>query len=412
MNAVIDETCLPTLPVETLEFSANPDPYLEAARREHPWLARFSQGLVVHGYQAAKELMADDEHLKPGFGGVVDFYGVRGSMWGRFMEEMVLSQSGAEHARLRASVAAAFTPRQANQARPMMRRVISGLLDDWAPPGELDFAVFASYFPVAVICGLLGVSAEPIPRIRTALENQLTSLTLDPAAKPLFMAGWDVLWSFADQLVREREQAGPREEGALLDALIAARDDGQLDETELRFMVLVVIVAGYDTSKNMLTLTMLLMLDRPQMWARCAEDPAFCARVVEEALRHSGITTPYRAVAEAFDYQGFHFRKGEMVVFATSAAGRDPQAFDDPLVFDPERTRANRHVAFGRGGHICIGQFIARNQLEEGLHLIARRLRNPRLAGEVVWRPFLGAWGLKRLPIAFDLAPAGQEAAA
>lgn len=411
MNAVA-ETRLPMLPVETLEFSANPDPYLEAARREHPWLARFSQGLVVHGYQATKELMADDEHLKPGFGGVIDFYGVRGSMWGRFMEEMVLSQSGAEHARLRASVAAAFTPRQANLARPMMRRVISELLDDWTPKGELDFAVFASYFPVAVICGLLGVSAEPIPRIRTALENQLTSLTLDPAAKPLFMAGWDVLWSFADELVRERERAGPREDGALLDALIAARDEGQLDETELRFMVLVVIVAGYDTSKNMLTLTMLLMLDRPQMWARCAEDPAFCGKVVEEALRHSGITTPYRAVAEAFDYQGFHFAKGEMVVFATSAAGRDPAAFDDPLTFDPERTHTNRHVAFGRGGHICIGQFIARNQLEEGLHLIARRLRNPRLAGEVVWRPFLGAWGLKHLPVAFDLAPAGQEAAA
>lgn len=405
---VVAEPTLPLLPVELPEFSADPTPYIEAARREHPWLARFSQGLVVHGYQATKDLLADDEHLQPGFGGVVDFYGVRGSMWARFMEEMVLSRSGAEHARLRASVAAAFTPRHANAARPLMRQVIGGLLDEWAPEGELDFAVFASYFPVAVICGLLGVSAEPIPRIRTALENQLTSLTLDPAAKPLFMAGWEVLWDFADTLVREREQGGVTEEGSLLDALIASKNAGELDETELRFMVLVVLVAGYDTSKNMLTLTMLMLLDRPTMWARCAEDKAFCAKVVEEALRHSAIATPYRMVAEAFEYDGFRFPKDAIVVFATALAGRDPTCFPDPLVFDPERTQANRHVAFGRGAHICLGQFIARNQLEEGLHLIAQRLKNPRLAGEIAWRPFLGAWGLKHLPIAFEPAQARE----
>lgn len=405
MDAVA-ETILPTLPIEQLEFSADPDRYLEAARREHPWLARFSQGFVVHGYQATKDLLGDDQRLQPGFGGIIDFYGVRGTMWARFMEEMVLSQSGAQHARLRASVASAFTPRQANQARPLMRQVIADLLDEWAPPGEFDFAVFASYFPVAVICGLLGVSAEPIPRIRTALENQLTSLTLDPAAKPLFMAGWEVLWDFADTLVREREQGGVTEAGSLLDALIASKNAGQLDETELRFMLLVVVVAGYDTSKNMLTLTMLLLLDRPAMWARCAEDKAFCGKVVEEALRHSAITTPYRMVAEAFDYEGFRFPQGAIVVFATSAAGRDPAVFPDPLDFDPERTHANRHVAFGRGAHICLGQFIARNQLEEGLHLIAQRLQNPRRAGEIAWRPFLGAWGLKHLPIAFEPQPA------
>lgn len=402
---------LPSLPVELLEFSANPDPYIEAARREHPWLATFSQGYVVHGYQATKDLLADDDHLRPGFGGVVDFYGVRGTMWARFMEEMVLSQSGPEHARLRASVASAFTPRQANQARPLMRRVITELLNEWAPKGAFDFALFASFFPVAVICGLLGVSADAIPQIRTALDNQLTSLTLDPAAKPLFMSGWEVLWSFADELVREREASDDRGEDTLLDALIATRDAGQLDETELRFMLLVLMVAGYDTSKNMLTLIMQLLLDRPEMWARCAEDQAFCAKVVEEALRHSAITTPYRAVARDFEYEGVRFPAGALVVFATSLAGRDPAAYDDPLRFDPERPPGvARHVAFGRGGHICLGQFIARNQLEEGLHLIAQRLKSPRRVGETVWRPFLGAWGLKTLPIAFEPAPAPAPA--
>jgi cytochrome P450 len=403
----IAELALPMLPVELPEFTADPEPYLAAARRKHPWLATFSQGYIVHGYQANKDLLADDEHLRPGFGGIIDFYGVRGTMWARFMEEMVLSQSGPEHARLRESVASAFTPRHANQMRPLMRQVISELLDEWAPTGAFDFAVFASYFPVAVMCGLLGVSAEPIPRIRSALENQLASLTLDPALKPVFMAGWEVLWSFADTLVREREARGGSED-TFLDALIATKNSGRLDETELRFMILVLVVAGYDTSKNMLTLCMKLLLERPEMWKRCGEDKAFCAKVVEEALRHSAIATPYRMVAEQFTYDGFRFPKDAIVVFATSLAGRDPLAFPDPLKFDPERPHVNRHVAFGRGMHICLGMFIARNQLEEGLHVIAQRLKNPRLAGDISWRPFLGTWGLKNMPIDFDLDTARQ----
>ena len=119
------ELSLPTLPVETLEFAADPGAFLEAAQRAHPWLARFSQGYVVYGYQAVGDLLADDENLVPGFGPIIDYYGVRGTMWARFMEEMVLSRSGVDHTRLRASVANAFTPRRANRERAMMQRVIT-----------------------------------------------------------------------------------------------------------------------------------------------------------------------------------------------------------------------------------------------------------------------------------------------
>jgi cytochrome P450 len=403
------EVALPVLPVELPEFAANPDAYVEEARRQHPWLARFSQGFIIYGHQASVDLMANDEQLQPGLGGIVDHYGVRGSMWGRFMDEMVLNASGPTHTRLRSSVARAFTPKQANLTRPLMRKVISDLLDEWAPQGKFDFADFAALFPVAVILGLLGVSADAIPRMRTALDNQLTSLTLDPAAKPLFMAGWDVLWAFADELVNEREASGAGEEESLLDALIASKNAGQLDETELRFMILVLVVAGYDTSKNMLSFTIQILLSRPEMWKRCADDIGYCGKVVDEALRYAGIATPYRLVVEAFTYDGFEFPEGAMVVFATSQAGRDPAMFADPLTFDPDRPNANRHVSFGRGGHMCLGMFIAKCQLEEGLHMITRRLTHPRLAGEVEWRPFLGAWGPKHLPIAFDPAPGEEE---
>ncbi|MCB2079730.1 MAG: cytochrome P450, partial [Novosphingobium sp.] len=275
-------------------------------------------------------------------------------------------------------------------------------LDEWAPKGEFDFALFASFFPVTVMCGLLGVSAEPIPRMRDALENQLKSLTMDPAAKPLFMGGWEVLWNFADTTVNEREASGEFDENSLLDAMIAAKRDGKLDETELRFLLLTVAVAGYDTSKNQLSVTMNMLIDRPEMYQRCAEDIQYCRAVAEESLRHTAIASPVRTAAHDFTYRDFTFSKGDMLVMAPPLANRDPAMFPHPEEFDPERENRDRHVAFGRGQHICLGQFLARNQLQEGLHLITQRLRNPRRMGPVEWRPFLGAWGPRTLPIAFD----------
>ena len=394
----------PSMPVESPEFAADPQFYLDAARQQHPWLARFSQGYVVHGYQACSDLLANNVDMTCGFGPIIDFYGVRGSTWARFMEQTLISIYTPDHVRLRGAVAHAFTPRRANQEREMMRRTITTLLDEWAPKGHFDFAEFASYFPVTVMCGLLGVSAEPIPKIRDALENQLKSLNLDLSVKPLFMAGWEVLWDFTDRLVEEREASGKVDAESLLDDIIAAKRRGEMDGDEARFMVLTIVVAGYDTSKNQLGMMMKLLLDHPEMYQRCAEDLAYCRKVTEESVRHSAIATPYREAVVDFTYDGFEFHKGDMVVLAPPLANRDPTVFPDPGKFDPDRENAGRNIGFGRGPHLCIGQSIARNQLQEGLHLIAQRLKNPRLDGEIEWRPFLGAWGVKRLPIAFDLA--------
>jgi cytochrome P450 len=196
------EAELPILPIDAPEFAADPQPFYDEARRHHPWLARFTQGYVVHGYQAHEELLADDVNLIPGLGQVVDFYGMRGTMWARFMEEMVLSATGDFHTRLRASVQPAFTPRRANQVRPLMQQVIGELLDEWAPKGEFDFAEFAAFFPITVMFGLMGVPPEPIHRIRSAIEGHIASLSIDMTTKPGFVAAWDVLWEFADKGAR------------------------------------------------------------------------------------------------------------------------------------------------------------------------------------------------------------------
>jgi cytochrome P450 len=396
------EIVLPTLPVESPEFWSDPEKFLAPARRQHPWLASFSQGFLVHGYQANKDLLADDEHLYMGLDGLVAFYEAEGTPWARFMNEMLNSQRGAEHSRIRGSVASGFTPRHANSMRPVMRKVINELLDEWAPKREFDFAQFAASFPIAVMCALLGVSTEAIPRLRKSLEAQLVAISMDKTAIPDFMAGTQIIWDFADEIVRQRIQSGETHPDALLDTLIAAQTAGRLNERELRYLIMVLLFAGYDTSKNMLTMIMYLLLDRPEIYQRCAVDQAYCAPVVAEALRHSNIATPVRQVQKSFVYDGFRFPEGALVYMATPLAGRDPAAYSEPLVFDPERQTEPRHVAFGRGRHNCIGQYLARNQLEEGLHIIAQRLRNPRRTGEIAWRPLLGAWGLRTLPIAFE----------
>jgi cytochrome P450 len=167
---------------------------------------------------------------------------------------------------------------------------------------------------------------------------------------------------------------------------------------------MVLFPAGYDTSKNMLGLIMNQMLQHPDYWVRCAGDLPFCYKVTEEMFRHTSTATMSRVVDKAFDYEGVHFPAETALIFGNSTSGRDPTGFADAETFNPDREHSNRHVAFGRGAHICLGQHLAKIQIAEGIHLMAQRIRNPRLAGEIEWRPFLGVWGLETLPIEFDPA--------
>jgi cytochrome P450 len=253
------------------------------------------------------------------------------------------------------------------------------------------------------MCGLLGTSTDSVPEIREVLETQSRVFSLDLELRDKLLAGYDVLWNYCDRLIREREASGVKGE-LLLDQLIAANHEGKIDDVELRFLLMVLYPAGYDTSKNMLTLLMRQMLQHPDHWERCAADRDFCTRAVEEMFRYSSVISPWRTVTEDIDYQGVHFPKGTNLIFGMALAARDPEFFERPDEFDPDRAHQNRHLGLGRGSHICLGQHLARGQLAEAVHQIAQRVRNPRLAGEIAWRPFLGIWGLETLPIEFEPA--------
>ena len=157
---------------------------------------------------------------------------------------------------------------------------------------------------------------------------------------------------------------------------------------------------------------MYLLLQRPDVYARCGQDHAYCAKVLDEALRYFNPGSVPRFTNEDLAFRGVVIPKDTMLWFTLNISGRDPRTFKDPETFDPDRQfEPNKHhIAFSLGKHMCLGQFIARAQLQEALHQIPQRLRRPRLAGEVRWRPFPGTWGLKGLPIAFEPAKPAVEA--
>jgi cytochrome P450 len=134
--------------------------------------------------------------------------------------------------------------------------------------------------------------------------------------------------------------------------------------------------------------------------------------VLEEALRWFNPGTLARVVDEEMVFRDVLLPKETLLFLPLSISGRDPVTFPDPDVFDPDRKVEGdkRQIAFSLGKHMCLGQFIARAQLQEALNLIPQRMRNPKLAGQVGWRPFYGTWGLKGLPIEFTPTPAMAQA--
>ena len=286
----------------------------------------------------------------------------------------------------------------------MMRKTITRLLDDWAPRGRIDFEEFASYFPISVMFALVGAPLEGIGLLRDDLEAIGLAHSYELDRFPRIQEGMIRLEEFVEETIAAR-RAEPRRDGVedLLELLIRTGDEGDIAHRQLVDLIMFFFLAGYDTSKNVLTFTMYTLIDRPEIYQRCADDYEYCRKVIEEALRWFNPSTVARYVDEDFVYRDVLLPKDTMLFFPLSISGHDPIVFPDGDRFDPERPiePEKRHLAFALGKHMCLGQYIARAQLQEALHQVAQRIRDPKRVGEVGWRPFPGAWGLKGLPIEF-----------
>jgi cytochrome P450 len=402
----VTEISLPQLAIETPAFAANPAPEFKRAREQHPWLAKVTYGYIVTEYNAMRDLISQDSAMAMPHEGIIDLMKAHGSKWEKFQLESILAMKGEHHKRIRDIVAAAFTPRIANMHRGLMRDTIAHLLDQWVPKGKFDFEEFASFFPITVMCNLIGASPSIVPKLKESLETLGLSFNLIPDYVPQLDKACEIMEETIGELLAERKNKPAGENPNLLDALLEAQTTRGLTDAELNSLLIFLFVAGYDTSKNVLTMIMHQLLSRPEMYERCAEDFAYCQKVVEENLRFQNPGTSTRVTNQDVTYRDLVIPKDTMLFFPNSMIGRDPGMFPDPDKIDPERPNSQRHIAFGAGPHMCLGQHIARAQIQEGLHLITQRLKNPKLVGPVGWRPFPGTWGMKGLPLEFTPAPA------
>ena len=184
----------------------------------------------------------------------------------------------------------------------------------------------------------------------------------------------------------------------------AHHGEDRLSADELRVALVLLMFGGMDTTRNQLGLAIQTFLDHPDQWRLLAERPELGRQAVEEVMRvNPTITWVTREACEDFEFGGLPIAAGTTLHLLTESAGTDPQRFGE-AAFEISVKRP-RHFGFGAGIHHCIGHYLARTDLAEALPLLARRLRNPRLDGEVRSLPPSGNTGPMNLPLAFDSAP-------
>ncbi|MGB0969370.1 MAG: cytochrome P450 [Mycobacterium sp.] len=311
-----------------------------------------------------------------------------------------------DHTRLRRLVSKAFLPKVVRALEPEIARLVDALLDEADSTSDPFDAVagLAYPLPVAVICRLLGVPLADEPEFSAA--SALLAQSLDPFVSVTGSAGGGAeerlqagLWlrEYLRQLIAERRRNIGDD---LMSGLIQVEESGdQLTEEEIVATCNLLLVAGHETTVNLIANAILALLRDPVWWTALATDPAQAGAVIEETLRYDPpVQLMGRVAGEAMSIGGLSIPKGDNMLALIAAAHRDPEAFDQPDLFDPGRT-AIRHLAFGKGAHFCIGAPLARLEANVALTAMAARFPHAALAGEPQYKQNVTLRGMSTLPI-------------
>jgi len=311
-----------------------------------------------------------------------------------------------DHTRLRNLVNKAFTARRIEALRPHVREIVKGLLDDIEASGRDTFDLVnevAYPLPVTVICEMLGVPSqdwEQFHRWSSALVVTLDPVMSDEVLGPANEAALAFADYFTGLLTDRR--AHPRDD--LLTAMIAAEDRGErLTEQELLAMCILLLIAGHETTVNLIGNGMLALLRHRDQLERLTTNPSLIRSATEEFLRYdSPVQFLGRTLMEDVEIGGRHIRKGEQLVPVIGAANRDPAQFSEPDILDIGRPD-NRHLSFGGGIHFCLGAPLARAEGQITIVELIRHFPNLELATETFERrETVTLRGLRSLPVAVN----------
>jgi cytochrome P450 len=323
-----------------------------------------------------------------------------------FLMAHMLNADPPDHTRLRRLVQKAFTPGRVAGLRPRIEAITASLLDamaaardaDTAGDGVVDLITeFAFPLPMTVICELLGIPDGDREEFKSWSQVILSSTaTFDE-----YRAAGGAMYGYFTKLLADK-RAAPADD--LLSALITARDSGDsLDEPELLAMIFLLLVAGHETTVNLIATGTLALLTHPSEFSRLRADPSLLPGAVEELLRFANPLNHAtdRYAPESLEVGGVTIPAGEPVLVVTSSANRDPARFPDPDRLDVGRD-ASGHVAFGHGIHYCVGAPLARLEGEIAFGALLARFPGLSLAlepSQLRWRPSSLIHGLETLPV-------------
>jgi cytochrome P450 len=313
----------------------------------------------------------------------------------------LLTMDPPDHTRLRRLVAGAFTPRAIAGLEPWIRELTVQLLDDADRAAGFDLVdALAFPLPIAVICHLLGVPAGDQAQFR--VWGHEVAASLEPrtgaAARSQTRDAEVALTGYLQDLVRER-RANP--DDSILSALIAAEDEGdRLTSGELVSTALVLLIAGFETTVNVIGNGAVALLGDPGGWDRLRQDPALIPAAVEEMLRYdSPIQLTLRIATEDVEVAGRVIGAGKPVIVFIGGANRDPEVFEHPDEFRIDRPDPGRHLAFSLGMHHCLAPSLARLEGRIAIEELARRYPALELAAAPTRRPQLVLRGFESVPV-------------
>lgn len=395
------------------DFKGNPYAIYQQLRVEAP-VCRVRYKLdapascwLITRYQDAVSVLRDHQHVandRRNVSGKKPSMRLRAvyAIFGAVIDNM-LGADEPDHTRLRSLVHKAFTQKRVEELRSQIESLTDRLLSDLQPRGEFDLiADFAVHIPTTVIAQMLGIPAGDRERFRRMFDALLNSSATSWKGMARNMPTFFSFLRYLRGLIRER-RVDPRED--LISALVAAEEAGdKLNEDELLSMILLLLVAGFETTVNLIGNGALALLENPNQFDLLRRNPALVPVAVEEFLRYYSPLdyAQSRGARTDITLGDFVVPAGEAIAVAIGSANRDETQFDRPDVLDIMR-EPNRHIAFGQGIHFCLGAFLARLEGQIAFRALLEHCPQLRLAApreSLRWKNSLLLRGLEALPVA------------